>query len=544
MNKETMQLIDAALEASITPSDFAALQETLRQDPAALEYYCQQAEIHGRLEWELKVSGSDAQPQNVVPFRRSKSLRIAAVAAVVAIAGVSIYSVVPKSGSGTTIASNDKITELPSIDLKEDFQHNIDATLARITNTQDAQWQGDSLEVGSWLKPGTIHLHSGKAEITFISGARVVLHGPAELDSVTPHLAYLKQGKGVVHIPQQAEGFQLETPSSSFTDQECSFALAVENDITEIHVIKGSIEASPSNSNAVTTTLNANDSLRLNSTSTFAQNTQLYAVNSFQSELPVASNQQEAEYLRWSFDSIESDAFPETGNHEQSHFPAKIEQLARIPGEAQAQSIKGKFGRAARFNGKGSYLSTNFQGIPGATERTIACWVRVPVDAKNSQAYAIFSWGEPQSQTGSKWQVALNTSAYNNGIIGALRTEFGGGYVIGSTNLRDGRWHHITSVYLGGHSSDVTSQVLHYVDGRLESVSASKQQAISSSISAKHSHFAYIGRRLENDPEFSSFKGDIDELHVFPAALTPAQVESLYLFNSTPRTLIQRVAKK
>lgn len=541
MNQETMQLIDAALDGSISPKDFDKLQNILRQDSAALTYYCEQADIHGRMQWELTASATTGQTENIIPFHRRISLQATAAAAVIAIAGISFYALRQQSPPASGIATDGSPGD--QHDAGQALPQNPESSLARITNTLDARWQDDSLQTGSWLKPGPIRLLSGKAEITFDSGARVMLHGPAELDNLTPHLARLIHGKGVVHIPGQAEGFRLETPTSAFTDPECSFALAVDDEATEIHVIKGSIEASLYQNTAASSTLAANEARRLTSDSVLPSDTLRYTAASFRFELPIASNLQEAEFLRWTFDSMELDTFPENGNHEHARFPAKIEHLSNPSGDAQAQTIKGKFGRAIRFDGRGSYLSTEFPGIHGASERTIACWVRIPKDAKSKNAYSIFSWGEPRSQIGTKWQISWNNGYGAQGLIGALRTEFGGGHVTGSTDLRDGRWHHIASVYLGGASRDVSSQILHYVDGKLEATSSFKQQSINTRSSSNQTQYAFIGKRLEDDSGINSFHGDIDEIHVFPAALTPAQIEDLHLRNQTPKTLIKALAR-
>lgn len=551
MKPEIIRLIGETLDGTISPANFSALQDHMRHDPDVLRTYSEQSEIYGRLTWELKLKSeavanitmrpSDIDTTPIINiwhiWQYPRTMIASATAIAAAITLTAVYWILqPASTTPSALASTphngSKASNVSTVST---------GSLARITNTQEAHWKNASLQIGSWLTPGTIQLLSGQAEITFDSGARVVLQGPATLDCLNARLANLTQGKGVVHIPKQAEGFQLKTPSNTFTDQACTFALAVDHESTEIHVFKGSIEARPRDNMAITQTLSSSQALRLNHTSMLANNAIRYDSSAFQQEIAIPSKHPAATYLRWSFDTMQLDSFPETGHHEKARYPAKIQQLARIPGEAHAQSIKGKFGQALRFNGQGSYLSTQFPGISGTRERTVSCWVRIPKNATGLQAYSFFSWGKPQSQTGSKWQISWNPGGDNTGTYGAIRTEFGGGYVIGSTNLRDNRWHHITSVYLGGQSNDVATQVLHYIDGKLESVTASKYQTINTQTHNTETSLAYIGRRLEKD-NFSSFKGDIDELHVFPAALTPHQIQMLYRHNQTPQTLIPSLA--
>jgi hypothetical protein len=43
----------------------------------------------------------------------------------------------------------------------------------------------------------------------------------------------------------------------------------------------------------------------------------------------------------------------------------------------------------------------------------------------------------------------LLEALYELGVLGAIRTEVGGGYLVGSTNIADGRWHHVVSLFNG-----------------------------------------------------------------------------------------------
>ena len=66
MRRHTLEQIDACLEGSLDEEGFASLQQELRENPNALDHYCRQAEIHGRLQWEL---GEPAQSLALLPLR-------------------------------------------------------------------------------------------------------------------------------------------------------------------------------------------------------------------------------------------------------------------------------------------------------------------------------------------------------------------------------------------------------------------------------------------------------------------------------------------
>ncbi|BDS07592.1 hypothetical protein NT6N_26320 [Oceaniferula spumae] len=541
MTLETMELIDSLLEGeagSMTEQSFAQLQDVLRSDPKALAYYCEQAEIHGRLAWELGDPENQYASVNVpnisTPTVQKRKPLIhspvlwAGVAACLAVALIFTLRQglenTPESLTSTTIPTEDKSA---GAQIKN-------SPVARITNTREAVWTNAPHQSGDWLSPGIVKLHSGSAEIIFDSGAQIILQGPAELKLITPHHADLLIGKATVKIPSQAAGFKLDTPSSIFSDQNSHFSIAVDSDkSSEIHVIKGLVEATPKTNSELTRVLSRQESARITNSTILADNRIKYSADSFDQALPRPSLPT-SHYLHWSIDGEDQGKLAETGNHENTKFPATI--LAR-PGtstHASADFITGKFGQAIQLNGRGAFLSSPFPGVAGSSARTVCFWVRIAPGTHNRHAYSMIAWGTPQTQKGEKWQVGWHRQGSVTGTAGAVRTEFGGGYIVGSTDLRDGRWHHIAVVYSGGKSSEVVEHIRQYVDGRLEKVSASQAVSINTVLTTKSARPTYIGRRLEDDyPEFS-FKGAMDEIYIFPTALTPGQIEELYLNNRAP----------
>lgn len=528
MNTETITLIGQAMDGTITEKEFDRLQQLLRNDPKALAHYCQQSEIHGRLTWELSGAPADALGQPKKSFLRPVLIPMAAALTV----GLFTYAVMRP----TPVAEEGSIASIAeTLGTK--------SNIARITNSLDAVWEEGSRPVGSWIQPDTLNLVSGKAEVTFDSGARVLLEGPASLQTNSAHHAKLLAGRGIVHIPDSASGFYLETPVNTFNNPNCSFALSVDDTTTEVHVLEGSLDTMPKNSTTESTTLAANQSLRFDSNEALPMQSLMMDVSQLKKELPELTEGKAAEFVHWSFDSVDNDTFAETGTHPYDRFAAVTKVEEASPGGYGIHSINGKFGRAIRLYGDGSYLSTQFPGISGTKERTVACWVRIPRKIKDKHAYSILSWGTTKKGSGEKWQIGWNTGNYG-GIRGALRTEFGFGSVSGSKVICDASWHHVVSVYRPNDSKNVASQVLHYVDGKLDSASAFKNSKINTDISNKESHLAYIGKRLEKDDKFATFSGSIDELYVFPAALTPSQISRLYKNNEAPSNFITPLAQR
>jgi len=93
-------------------------------------------------------------------------------------------------------------------------------SVAWLTGAKDAQWSeasgpqpGDALERGRHLE-----LQSGLAEVTFDSGARVVIEGPASLEVESAWAASLKSGTLTASAPSEAAGFRVANPAVAVTN--------------------------------------------------------------------------------------------------------------------------------------------------------------------------------------------------------------------------------------------------------------------------------------------------------------------------------------
>jgi hypothetical protein len=136
-------------------------------------------------------------------------------------------------------------------------------------------------------------------------------------------------------------------------------------------------------------------------------------------------------------------------------------------------------------------------------------------------------WGRVEGR-GSAWQISANPVA-DEGPLGALRVGTGRGAVVGTTDLRDGKWHHLTVVMYGG-SPTTATHVLLYVDGVLESTTRKSVRTIDTQPSTV-SHGVWLGRNLSqwspDPPGASFFRGELDEVHIFAAALDQPMIHQV-----------------
>ena len=284
-------------------------------------------------------------------------------------------------------------------------------------------------------------------------------------------------GDLVADVPEQAVGFQVETPSGIVTDLSTKFEVNVnKNGQSDVHVIKGMVEATARGQNdAASMLVTESSAVRMSPES------ELKPVPFKEKELvqfDKSSNTKDLNYHYFPFDDPDISRHSEIVDHGSSG-PVKVGSIDPT-GNKEAWLIgPGKFGNALFFAGKGAHIKTNVQGIDGETPRTVMFWTRLPKNVETVNAYSFVNWGVPGSLKGNKWQIGWNPNSDKwSGRLGAIRTEFGGGYVIGTTDLRDGRWHHVCSVFLGGRNVDVSAHIRHYVDGKLEGVSGFNQMRI------------------------------------------------------------------
>jgi serine/threonine protein kinase len=182
----------------------------------------------------------------------------------------------------------------------------------------------------------------------------------------------------------------------------------------------------------------------------------------------------------------------------------------------------GHAGGALEFDGAGDHVAAmDSSGITGTSPRSVSAWVRTL-----DQEAPIASWGA--DRIGEKYVFRVQDT---DGVPGAIRVEVHDGWIVGTTVVADGRWHHVAVVYPPG-STDVLHHML-YVDGRLESLSAADAQQMNT---------ADGGRILiAADEQERRLRGSIDDVRVYDRALSPAEVALLAAPSAPPATEQERV---
>lgn len=549
MNKFHMEAIDRLLEGTISREDFQSLQDTMRTDPLVLQYYKEQAEINSRLEWMMgEFSSTEQTVGKVLDFNKERSRvgkvwKVGAVAAAVALAGSLAIALLSDTSSNKI---NQEMADVDDATVPEPVQKALNSeigTVARVTNLRNARSSTHEYKLGEWVEPSTLKLDSGQVQLTLDSGAQLTMKANTEIKLIDPYHVELVKGGLHVKVPNTQKEFSVQLEGNKLSTESGNYVVSTKlQEKNTLQVYKGLV------------TLSRDDLLMDISESerySLAEEV-VFLGNKGKPSDPVwtPGKGKQLHYIHWDFEQFEQSNedepfFVSDGNwYKGDEFVLSKSHLLDVPPSKEVHQNQGKHGNAMRLAGRGAYFESDFKGIEGDEERTISCWVKTPKNADPRQAYSIVSWGLVKSN-GTKFQICWHTGRDgSHGKKGALRVETGHtGYVVGETQINDGRWHHIACVVLPKQGEKERNAVKLYVDGQMEAITGFEPMKVNTKVREPKSIPLSLGLRLERVNRdggakmHSNFKGEIDELYIFDAALSPAQIKQLYLENKPPETV-------
>lgn len=507
-------LCSALADDTLSQAGRDELNAMLLDSEEARKFYIR----HAALSASLGEYAAELQSDAPVPVRKAMPRVVVwAAAAAVAIAGVAMALLHFRS-SPSEIAS--RTSEPPS------------QTVALLSGTQGCEWNTPALQPGASLQAGQrLELKSGFAEVTFDSGATVTLEGPAALVITSPWDASLESGTATANVPEEAEGFRLNHDTIELVNSTAELAMTADESGTDVLVQKGSVAAS-SQATSAPVTLRENESRRFNAAGVSdvsdldRKRARFARVLKF--DRPAASGG----YLHWTFDDASTASLAaETKGKKKAAYLARM--MKDESATAAASLTDGRWQHALNFDG---HLFAR-AATPGLSLRehatTFTFWARVPVDASPAGGSAMLSIGE-HKRGSPHLRIAWNKKRAE-GPVGALQTEAGRSVASGTTNLRDGQWHHVAIVCMPT-SKDVM-QVKQYVDGRLDGSSTGAMSAARGRDKTDEPVEAILlGRGAGSKNREGFFVGAMDELFVVDRALSPSEITSLMKSNQPPDT--------
>lgn len=191
---------------------------------------------------EVQVGASSGTVAGAVLLRSGAWVGVAIAASLALIA----CGVILGSGSdGPLEAARDGsvVHDRPRIDVE------VVPQVAELTYVSRAtRWttDGESLSSSTALKSGdSVAFSRGQVELTYSSGTRLLLIGPADFE-LTDVGGYLKRGGLVASVTEEGHGFTVKTPNGKVVDLGTEFGVAVDDfGVSEVSVFEGAVEAYP-----------------------------------------------------------------------------------------------------------------------------------------------------------------------------------------------------------------------------------------------------------------------------------------------------------
>ena len=513
-------LIDAHLDGTLTAVEAEELSTALVANPEARREFWEHTALHGlaqeavQLEW-LGTAGP-AVESNVVRVAWWRWAVPLAAAATVMLAMAWWLRTPPVRTSPDGVAVISRLVGVEWVDASEAHAN------------------------GAVLAPGVLRLKSGAALLEFYSGTSVVVEGPAEFSVVAAGEGFLRRGKICAHVPPQARGFKVGSPTLTVVDLGTEFGLSVpESAPAEVHVFTGKVEVTRADAPTPVRALNGGEAMRAE-TATLRE---IPANRTAFLDAPELARRDSAQargrYAAWRNASASLSADPAAIVHFTFEDQASSDRVLTNRAATAADSTHGSIvgcewaegrwpgKRALEFRGDGDRVRLDVATLLPAV--SFLAWVRV--EALPHQTHSLFA-AETERPGALRWTLTGRGDlrvgvARESGRPEANWEALNAADAI--TPARFGQWVMLVSVFDGKRMS-------HYVDGRLvASAGAAGPSPLvigpvelgNWGVTRSHPEFQWVKNRGA-DFFARGFRGRIDEFALLARALTADEIHRLY----------------
>lgn len=564
--KQLLEFLSELTDGKMSPARTEELRQLLADDAEALEWYCEWMTLHAELHLnlsaeELTIADWRAtEPRDrVVSVAQSDSAwkrprRLARWGVALAAAGgmaaawafvaainrpdppgrrdgVKRVAVAPDAGAPAENSPTGPIrTEMVFNDegARAQFLRTDNSTIAIVSSVAAASSSSSTrLSPGANLSPGRFVLDSGVVQLEFLSGANLVVEGPADIELLSNNSVYCRLGKLRARVPTQAHGFTIETPTRCAVDLGTEFAVGVGPEFgEEIHVLDGEVKLLDKS--------RVDDELLLELGEAFQVRADGHGKTiradgarfiGAEQMLALSASDSRSRYAAWKESSFTLATDPDVVTYfnfeEHSPWQRELRQDSENH-EAPAGAIVGCRWSDGRWPGK---QSLEFKGtedrvrinVPGEfTSASLACWVRINGFDRFLSSLLLTQGhdvGEMHWQFTETGRLLLGVKA-----DWEWSQDYISGVVLKPNDV--GRWMHLACVY-----DRQSGRVSHYLDGQRVSTEAIRKH-VTLRIGA-----AELGNwtpEVYRDHRIRALNGRIDEFVVLKRALSDEEIGALY----------------
>ncbi len=537
--KELYSLMSAQHDGLLDESATERIAELLEGDAQAQRYYLELGTLFHELEETYHGHCADSLVEEY-PRRREKIIPLFGWAAAIAASLVAAFLLVPRSGT----ERSPMLVDSESTIVMEN-----DLFFAHVVDSSGVEWGSENTVeiINGELRHGMLDLAKGSLDVVFDNGVRFGFAAPVKMDLTSQQRLTLHSGGIVVDVPGLSEGVVINTPDGVLMANTARAHILCDVDqATLLNVERGSVDLFTENGQGreVRRSIVGTESVRIASGAAepVIDN---YRVIEPRIDLSQPAELENLQYVHYRFDETQGESVKNYGT-----MPNADGWLAGTPEYPAPLSVPGRFGRALAFSGHGEGVLADLKDFGSDEPGSVAFWIKMEPGMVPGKYENIFTWHmytlpekgwHADDEKELACRIRINHSAAE-GVVGAVRMEFRNRWICGTTDLRDGRWHHVTAVFHRGYQG---TMVRHYIDGELARSSARGAtwfpterypEIRGGSIAVGRIYWPDRPDALApSDPW--GLRGTIDELYVFNQAVLPSHASRLHMKNTPDQVL-------
>lgn len=533
-NHQTIPLIDALLQGNISQEEHTELERLLKEYPEQRQLYIDYLQVHSGLSvWATETRESDdwiPHPTQTSQHTRLKTPRFLLLLLSSLVAATLLLSLAYYAGWNTGSGREPLIAKTPETAPESETNIPKSDHIALLTQAVGVEWDTPrNLQTGAGLSAGWLKLKQGTIQVELISGASVLIEGPAAIELISPLKAFCQYGKVRASVPEQVQGFTIETSRLNVVDLGTEFTLSLDpTGSGHVQVIDGMVELHSPDQRTTRSeiqSLTTGEGVQFDQRGTINRLTDaiLPLINPEQLS-HLAEQQQQQQFTRWQDQNaaLKTDPsliayydFEDSSNWLRTLKNKKHKASSADGAIVGCQWTSGRWPqkRALEFKRTSDRVRLH---VPGEYQSlTLTAWVRIEGFDRWLSSLMLtdgYNAGNPHWQLSDKGEIIL-------GVKTGPGKNFFSPVVLKPTDL--GRWIYLVTVY-----DHQKKEVVHYLDGL--PVSHHEIETPIPLVIGPAEIGNWRPQKHTGEHSIRSLNGRLDEFALFGRALSAEEILKLY----------------
>jgi hypothetical protein len=243
---EVLRLASALVDGVLSADGKADLERRLLADPAARDAFRGFMRAESILAWELAGGATSLVQSELEPVRANWFAMPMTVPMPMKLAAGLLAALMIVALPAWLLRQREPARQVIRVVMPAGEQ------VATLTDDDHARWEGEPFDgQGNHVASGPLRLAEGSAQVTFLSGAIVAIHAPAEIEILSADRVFLRSGRITPYVPPSAHGFTVVSPSGEIIDLGTEFTVGVDAaGRTDVFVIDGEVDVASGHTRA------------------------------------------------------------------------------------------------------------------------------------------------------------------------------------------------------------------------------------------------------------------------------------------------------